>query len=168
LPSQASILPITASHVPALRRINSLLLSVPYPDSFYAALLDPSASGLLSRAILWRDTPASDPKVIGGIVCRLEPSSTNPTTHAIYLQSLALLSPYRAQGLAAAALEHIVSSAVLLPPASWDVQSVYAHVWTENEDGLRWYAARGFQREGREPVRRYYYKLRPDTAWIVR
>lgn len=169
LPPQASILPITATHVPPLRRINSLLLSVPYPDSFYASLLDPSSSGLLSRAILWRDTPASSPKVIGGIVCRLEPTAPGtPGTQAIYLQSLALLSPYRAQGLAAAALEHIIASAVLLPQASWDVRSVYAHVWTENEDGLRWYAARGFEREGSEPVKGYYYKLRPDTAWIVR
>lgn len=169
LPPQASILPITATHVPPLRRINSLLLSVPYPDSFYASLLDPASSGLLSRAILWRDTPTSSPKVIGGIVCRLEPTAPGtPGTQAIYLQSLALLSPYRAQGLAAAALEHIIASAVLLPQASWDVRSVYAHVWTENEDGLRWYAARGFEREGSEPVRGYYYKLRPDTAWIVR
>ncbi|KAK1833224.1 acyl-CoA N-acyltransferase [Podospora conica] len=170
LPQQASILPISASHVPALRRINSLLLSVPYPDSFYSALLDPLASGLLSRVILWRDDPSSpsDPKVIGGIVCRLEPNPSDNTHHTIYLQSLALLSPYRSQGLAAAALEHVIASAALLPPATWDVRSVYAHVWTENDDGLRWYAARGFQREGREPVRGYYYKLRPDTAWVVR
>src|SRR4051812_22923752 len=35
LPSQASIVPVLAAHIPALRRINSLLLPVAYPDSFY-------------------------------------------------------------------------------------------------------------------------------------
>jgi ribosomal protein S18 acetylase RimI-like enzyme len=182
--------------VPALRRINSLLLPVPYPDSFYAKALDPLASGLFSRAILWQDSEADTPKVIGGLICRLEPnpfldtqgqllpdpfppshtqkkpSNVPPNTpyHAIYIQSLALLSPYRSLGLAAAALEHIVGSATLLPVAgsSIDARTIYAHVWTENEEGLKWYEARGFAREGAEPVKGYYFKLRPDTAWVVR
>ena len=208
LPPQASIVPVAETHVPVLRRINSLLLPVAYPDSFYSRILDPLASGLFSRTILWKDGPAAEPKVIGGLVCRLEsnpfldasgkpvsprqqqqhlqsqvqatasgpPSSTaNPLLtnktpyHAIYIQSLTLLSPYRSQGLAAAALEHIVASASLLPAtgSNIDVRTVYAHVWTENHDGLKWYESRGFHREGREPVKGYYFKLRPDTAWIV-
>ncbi|KAK3363283.1 hypothetical protein B0T25DRAFT_526891 [Lasiosphaeria hispida] len=190
LPSQASIIPVTEDHIAALRRINSLLLPVAYPDSFYAKALEPLASGLFSRSILWQDSANVEPKVIGGVVCRLEPNpfldasgrprppETSATAgppletpyHAIYIQSLVLLSPYRAQGLAAAALEHIVASAAILPAAgsSIDVRTVYAHVWTENEEGVRWYEARGFTREGREPVRGYYFRLRPDTAWIVR
>ncbi|KAK3940580.1 hypothetical protein QBC46DRAFT_384937 [Diplogelasinospora grovesii] len=205
LPARAKIVPLEAHHIPALRRINTLLLPVAYPDSFYAKALEPLASGLFSRAILWQDddhdnggnTGAKEPKVIGGIVCRLEPNifvdATNgqprqmllqqiqtyrepPTTipdsryHAIYIQSLTLLAPYRSVGLAAAALEHVVASAAVLPAAgsSIDVRTIYAHVWTENEEGLRWYAARGFAPEGPEPVRGYYFKLRPDTAWLVR
>lgn len=195
LPSGASIVPLAEQHIPALRRINSLLLPVAYPDSFYAKALDPLASGLFSRAILWQDSDTDAPKVIGGLICRLEPNPfldaqgqplpwaplpphgqkqapVPPDTryHAIYIQSLALLSPYRSLGLAAAALEHIVASAALLPAAgsNIDARTVYAHVWTENADGLRWYEARGFARHGREPVRGYYFKLRPDTAWVVR
>ncbi|KAK3298613.1 uncharacterized protein B0H64DRAFT_354221 [Chaetomium fimeti] len=195
LPSGATIVPLVEEHVPALRRINSLLLPVPYPDSFYAKALDPLASGLFSRAILWQDTEADTPKVIGGLICRLEPNpfldtqgqllphpfppshSQKPSNvplntpyHAIYIQSLALLSPYRSLGLAAAALEHIVASATILPVAgsSIDARTIYAHVWTENEEGLKWYEARGFAREGAEPVKGYYFKLRPDTAWVVR
>jgi N-alpha-acetyltransferase 50 len=193
LPVQASIVPVVAAHIPALRRINSLLLPVAYPDSFYTKALDPLASGFFSRSILWQDDASSEPKVIGGIVCRLEPNPllnaagqpraaeigsrpqqlvTAPDTpyHAIYIQSLALLSPYRSQGLAAAALEHIIASAAILPDAgsSIDVRTIYAHVWTENVEGLKWYEARGFRREGSEPVQGYYFKLRPDTAWIIR
>ncbi|KAK4447477.1 hypothetical protein QBC34DRAFT_409483 [Podospora aff. communis PSN243] len=193
LPVQASIVPVVTAHIPALRRINSLLLPVAYPDSFYTKVVDPLASGFFSRSILWQDDESSEPKVIGGIVCRLEPNPlldatgqpraaevgsrpqqlvTAPDTpyHAIYIQSLALLSPYRSQGLAAAALEHIIASAAILPDAgsSIDVRTIYAHVWTENIEGLKWYEARGFRREGSEPVQGYYFKLRPDTAWIIR
>ncbi|KAK0655561.1 hypothetical protein B0T16DRAFT_384407 [Cercophora newfieldiana] len=192
LPSQASIVPVIAAHIPALRRINSLLLPVAYPDSFYTKALDPLASGFLSRAILWQDDSSTEPKVIGGILCRLEPNPLLDATgqprsaqlgpraqqlvtpadtpyHAIYIQSLALLSPYRSQGLAAATLEHIIASAALLSAtgSSIDVRTVYAHVWTENAEGLKWYEARGFRREGFEPIRGYYFKLRPDTAWII-
>ncbi|KAB5547224.1 hypothetical protein GE09DRAFT_1130428 [Coniochaeta sp. 2T2.1] len=171
----ASISPITATHIPALRRINSLLLQVPYSDSFYTTILTAPTSSLFSRAILWSDSPSSTPKVVGGIVCRLEtpPStSTLPSISAIYIQSLTLLSPYRSLGLASAALEHVASTAALLnldPAAAAteiEIDTIYAHVWTENADGLRWYTSRGFKRQGR-PVAGYYFRLRPDTAWVV-
>ncbi|KAK0668511.1 hypothetical protein QBC41DRAFT_321699 [Cercophora samala] len=196
IPSGASIVPLEEQHIPALRRINALLLPVAYPDSFYSKVLDPLVSGLFSRAILWQDSPSDTPKLIGGLVCRLEPNffldsngqplanpppplgsnlKPNPSVsldtpfHAIYIQSLALLSPYRSLGLAAAALEHIVASATLLPAAgaSIDARTIYAHVWTENEEGLKWYQSRGFQRDSSGPVNGYYFKLRPDTAWVV-
>ncbi|OIW30871.1 hypothetical protein CONLIGDRAFT_630787 [Coniochaeta ligniaria NRRL 30616] len=172
LPSNATIAPINPSHIPALRRINSLLLQITYPDSFYTTALTVPTSSLFSRAILWSDDPAatSPPKVIGSIVCRLEPPPPNSTTSAIYIQSLTLLSPFRSLGLAAAALEHVISTAALLsldPEAGVDIRHIYAHVWTENEEGLRWYASRGFKREGTRPVAGYYFRLRPDTAWVV-
>ena len=195
LPTGATIVLLAEQHIAALRRINSLLLPVPYPDSFYANILDPLVSGLFSRAILWQDSDADTPKVVGGLICRLEPNhfldaqgqplpqpsppirhpkaSNIPLDtpyHAIYIQSLTLLSPYRSLGLAAAALEHIIASATLLPAAgsTIDARTIFAHVWTENEEGLRWYEARGFAREGSAPIKGYYFKLRPDTAWLVR
>ena len=147
-------------------------------------------TGLFSRVLLWHDggpSAAAEPKVVGGIVCRLEPSpfvasvpagppsSLGPvggaSSHAIYIQSLSLLSPYRSYGLAAAALEDILAAATALcasPGSHLNVTTVYAHVWTENDEGLAWYAARGFARHGAAPVAGYYFKLKPDTAWIVR
>ncbi|KAI1654835.1 acyl-CoA N-acyltransferase [Daldinia decipiens] len=177
---QATISPILPEHVPALRRITSLLLPVNYPDSFYARLSDPLSSGAFSRVVLWSDPSDSNgsPKVIGGLVCRPEPSpftssssrksSSQPMTpssqpNALYIQSLVLLSPYRQQGLAAALLDDVVRAAVTSP---FVCEEVYAHVWTDNEDGLRWYLARGFTKHGQ--VNGYYFKLRPDSAWIVR
>ncbi|KAI0385098.1 hypothetical protein F5Y04DRAFT_205131 [Hypomontagnella monticulosa] len=177
---QATISPILPEHVSALRRITSLLLPVNYPDSFYARLSDPLSSGAFSRVVLWTDSTdpkaPQTPKVIGGLVCRPEPSPFAPSSqrtqqpptpdsqpNALYIQSLVLLSPYRHLGLAAALLDEVARLAAASPFAC---DEVYAHVWTSNEDGLRWYLARGFARHGE--VHGYYFKLRPDSAWIVR
>ncbi|KAI1472438.1 uncharacterized protein F4812DRAFT_408912 [Daldinia caldariorum] len=185
---QATISPILPEHIPALRRITSLLLPVNYPDSFYARLSDPLSSGAFSRVVLWSDPADSNgaPKVVGGLVCRPEPSpfvssssrksplssqqqqQKQPTTpsaqpNALYIQSLVLLSPYRQLGLASALLDDVARAAAASPFACGEV---YAHVWTDNEDGLRWYLARGFAKHGQ--VNGYYFKLRPDSAWIVR
>lgn len=175
----ATILPVAAAHIPALRRINALLLPVNYSDSFYQGLLDPSVSGLFSRAVLWQDDPAAPPKVIGGLVCRLEPSPFDPSTgrhdaslapgadHALYIQSLVLLAPYRGLGLVSAALEGIFDAARKAGAGgAVRVRWVYAHVWSANEEGLAWYGRRGFERDGL--VQRYYWKLQPDSAWIVK
>lgn len=170
-------MPIAADHIAPLRRINALLLCVNYPDSFYQRILDPAASGLFSRAIVWSETdnsnnntPSSDdtpPKVIGSIVARVELSPFDKQRSALYIQSLTLLSPYRSLGLARTALDAVLDHARGLA-GTVDIADVYAHVWTQNEDGLRWYKARGFERVGSQPERGYYHKLRPDTAWIVR
>ncbi|KAI1819504.1 acyl-CoA N-acyltransferase [Xylaria intraflava] len=180
---QASIECVQPEHVQALRRITSLLLPVNYPDSFYARLSDPLSSGAFSRVIIWRDSkdgPAARGKVIGGLVCRPEPSpfhagtvdsprsrrsptASAPQPNALYIQSLVLLSPYRGLGLAAALLDEVVADAAR---STFACKTVWAHVWTENDDALRWYTARGFTRV--EEVKSYYHKLQPDSAWIVR
>ncbi|TVY15585.1 putative N-acetyltransferase san [Lachnellula arida] len=186
LPPQATISQVTEHHIQPLRRINSLLLPIPYPDSFYASILTapPPSTPSFSRTITWSDssspslTSTTAPKVIGGIICRLEPcpDSPSPPTHQIYIQSLALLSPYRSKGLATAILKDIISSAVLQTESESEngsgsailrIESVYAHVWTQNQEGLEWYAKRGFHREENVLVG-YYRKLKPDTAFVLR
>lgn len=196
----ASIVPIVDAHIPALRRINTLLLPVNYQESFYHGILDPAVSGTFSRAILWHDDPAGDapPKVIGGVVCRLERSPFDDggrysrelakkahhavapppvgQGYALYIQSLGLLSPYRRYGLAAAAVQGILDAATTTRPplggAAGGQQQllridwVYAHVWTENEDGLAWYTARAFQKDS--VLDDYYFKLKPGSAWVVK
>jgi ribosomal protein S18 acetylase RimI-like enzyme len=176
IPEQATISPVDPSHIQPLRRINSLLLPINYPDSFYHKIIpDPSSTPSFSRVILWQDSPSNPPKVVGGIVCRLDPALAPDSTPIapkyidgvfdIYVQSLALLSPYRGHGLAAAALKSIIDSAT--GQTRVRIAGLYAHVWTDNEEALGWYAARGFNRE--EPIINGYYKrLKPDSAWILR
>ncbi|QPG96222.1 hypothetical protein C2857_003582 [Epichloe festucae Fl1] len=167
IPDSASIRIPTDADIAPLRRINSLLLQVSYAESFYAY----AVNNPFSRVITWSQD-GQEPKVIGGIVCRVEDispkeknkSNGDKTAQNIYIRSLCLLSPYRSMGLARAALEHVLST---VAANHLNVASVTAHVWTENEDGLRWYEGRGFARAG-QPLRGYYLKLRPDTAWLVR
>lgn len=170
LPREASIRPVSGADINALRRINALLLPVSYPDHFYQRAVDPTASGRFSRVITWAHD-GEDPRVVGGVVCRLEPTDASKTGEApqqgpqnLYIQSLCLLSPYRSMGLINAALDNIIATAVA--DAGLDVRAVTAHVWTENEEGLKWYEGRGFIRDD-APIKGYYMKLRPDSAWLV-
>jgi len=175
IPEQAIISPILEEHIPSLRRINALLLPISYPDSFYQKIISPDAPVSFSRAILWTDPRSSQTTLVGGMVCRLDPAlapdSTpqdtkyTPRCFDIYIQSLALLSPYRRMGLVAEVLRKIIESATSQPNIK--IASLYAHVWTENEEALEWYTSRGFRRE--DPVLHgYYRRLKPDTAWIFR
>ncbi|TWU75210.1 hypothetical protein ED733_005145 [Metarhizium rileyi] len=167
LPAEAAIRPITESDIAPLRRINSLLLQVSYPDNFYQRAVDPLSSGPFSRVITWAHA-GEEPKVVGGIVSNVEPdidTSAAQVPQNLYVRSLCLLSPYRSLGLMNAALDHVIATAVSSP--GLDVRTVTAHVWTENEEGLHWYDSRGFTRLD-PPVKGYYLKLRPDSAWLMK
>lgn len=108
--------------------------------------------------------------VVGGIRCRIEPLPTPPSTSrpqphcTLYIQALALLSPYRGHGIATHLLSSVISSALQEHPG---LISVYAHVWEANEEGLEWYRRRGFVVE-EEVVEGYYRRLRPGGARVVR
>ncbi|MCJ1289083.1 hypothetical protein MMC34_000615 [Xylographa carneopallida] len=112
-----------------------------------------------------------DGELVGAIRCRLEPVPTPPspggsptTEQQLYIQALALLSPYRGHGIATHLLETVITEALRMHA---DVTGVYAHVWEANEEGLEWYKRRGFVVE--EPViQGYYRRLKPDGARIVR
>ena len=112
--------------------------------------------------------------VIGGIRCRLEPIPTasplETPNYQLYIQTLALLSPYRGQGIATALLDGVLASFMSSMPgqeSEYSVTSIYAHVWEANTEGLEWYKKRGFIVEG-EVLEAYYRKLRPSGARIVK
>ena len=110
-------------------------------------------------------------ELVGAIRCRLESVPKPPSTdnspaveHMLYIQALALLSPYRGHGIATYLLDAVTTEALRMHA---DVSGVYAHVWEANEEGLDWYKRRGFVVE--EPViQGYYRRLKPDGARIVR
>lgn len=178
LPRNATVRAVEPSDIPALRRLNSLLLPVAFPDSFYAAVLDPAQSHRYSRVITWAGDGnglPEEPKIVGAIVCIPEPqqqqqqsadSTATSYEHSLYIRSLGILAPYRALGLANAALDDILAHVSSFSSPTLSLRSVTAHVWTENEQGLAWYLRRGFEHVG-TPIKAYYRRLRPDTAILV-
>ena len=128
--------------------------------------------------------------VVAGIQCRLEslpyhpsslptltklsrPNAAPPTLSSItpessqyiYIQTLALLSPYRNQGIATALLNAIIST-ICTETCYQGTKGLYAHVWEANEEALKWYRKRGFM-VGDGVVEGYYRKLRPGGARVV-
>ena len=161
---EAVITPIQQSHLPAIQRLTSTTLPVHYSRSFFTSTLTDQRAAQLSRVVLYSSTP------VGWMRCRLEPCSPNidtslnkPVPTQIYIQALALLAPYRNLGLATVLLDIILSTSIAMSPG---MTCIYAHVWEKNEDALEWYAKRGFRRV--IFMERYYSKLRPGGAWIVR
>ena len=183
LPTQVTITHLETCHIRSLERINALLLPICYPPKFYTSLLS-TTSPSLSLVALWRPDPSTDPKPIGGILARIQESTTSPsssssapytshqpatTTNAtapikeLYILTLTLLAPYRRLGIASALLDALLAEAV----EAHGVTSVFAHVWERNEDALRWYTRRGFVVED-GIVGGYYRRLRPGGARVVR
>jgi N-alpha-acetyltransferase 50 len=149
---------VLEAHLPEIRRLTSTTLPVRYGETFFTTAVTDPVAHQISRVAVYESEP------VGWIRCRLEPCTSNsPAPVQIYIQALALLSPYRKLGLAAAMLHHILSGVGMLEERP---VCVYAHVWEKNEDALDWYAKRGFKRV--MLVERYYVKLRPSGAWIVR
>ena len=206
LPPALSIAPVTATTLPAYRRLITLLLPIRYPDQFYEDSIANPAPSSLALCALWHETPwpgkrnvdslnnelpssapaidDPDAKVIGGIQCRLEPlpcpppaNSANTSTapppprqqpHNLYIQTLAILSPYRHLGTATALLDAIICIALThYPSENVNVKELYAHVWEANEEALEWYVKRGFEIE-EKVMEGYYRKLRPSGARVVR
>ena len=191
LPENVSITPITPTHLPAYRRLISLLLPIRYTDQFYkdsVAIQDPSS---LALCAIWHEpnqdnhTPSTDSTakssgshaiatvgpietVVAGIQCRLEPLPfpINPSRpeQRLYIQTLATLAPYRSLGIAGALLDAVIIAA---SSSCEDVKEIYAHVWEANTEALEWYEKKGFMIEEGVVVG-YYRKLRPSGARIVR
>jgi N-alpha-acetyltransferase 50 len=127
-------------------------------------------------------------KVIGGIRCRLErlfpefagliqAEGSKPPTN-LYIQTLHLLSPHRGNGVAASLLNSLLFSKPPLESSRssyrvsrlvkhYNIRTVTAHVHETNDEGLKWYVARGFHVED-GIVSGYYRRLNPGGARIVR
>jgi ribosomal protein S18 acetylase RimI-like enzyme len=158
--------------MPSFKKLNSILLPIPYPESFYKEILAEPVDRSLTLMALWHDTPSDIGKVkgrlVGAIRCRLftkppgdSASQARVDGPMLYLSTLVLLSPYRSYGIAAHMLDCLIRSAV----DDYGITSVGAHVWEANEEGLQWYRKRGFREVSREVG--YYRRLNPRDAVVM-
>lgn len=185
LPPNIHLRKCIAEDTPAFKRLNTLLLPIPYPESFYKEILSDPLTSDLTLLAFWRDNPAlkdsEKGRLVGAIRCRLltqpPPPTANTNIHTqtksvakvvakevpmLYLSTLVLLSPYRHYGVASHMLNVLTRRAI----EGYGIRSVGAHVWEANAEGLEWYRKRGFREVGREEG--YYGRLRPSGAVVVR
>ena len=136
-PRQLTIHSLTQETLPSFRRLTSTLLPIRYPDSFYTALL--RDCGLenafsIARVAIWAETGADGTvsgkgQVVGGIVARIQDRDEWRLTPGadgesegdyqvegeresqIYIATLAVLAPWRGQGIATALVDAVVGAA---------------------------------------------------------
>lgn len=181
-----TLAPLTSATIPSFRRLNTLLLEIPYPTKFYDEILTDRTTASITLAAFWRNTstttssnknnkPTQQPLgiLVAGIRCRLlsassiplpaasPPQTTTPPKPLLYIATLSTLSPYRSHGLAT----HLLAAVTRAAAAQHGVSGVCAHVWVANADGLAWYRRRGFEVLRREEG--YYRRLTPSAAWVV-
>lgn len=172
LPPNVELRGPTKEDMPAFKKLNSILLPIPYPESFYKEILAEEVDRSITLMALWHDSPSDIGKVkgrlVGAIRCRLfaKPPGNSASRARVegpmlYLSTLVLLSPYRGYGIAAHMLDNLIRSAV----DDYGVTSVGAHVWVANEEGLQWYRKRGFKEVNREMG--YYRRLNPQDAVVM-
>jgi ribosomal protein S18 acetylase RimI-like enzyme len=172
LPPNVELRGPTKEDMPSFKKLNSLLLPIPYPENFYKEILADPVDRSITLMALWHDSPSDVGKVkgrlVGAIRCRLfahppgdSASKARIDGPMLYLSTLVLLSPYRGYGIAAHMLDNLIRSAV----DDYNVTSVGAHVWEANEEGLEWYRKRGFKVVSREPG--YYRRLSPSDAVVM-
>lgn len=172
LPPNVELRGPTKEDMPAFKKLNSVLLPIPYPESFYKEILAEEVDRSITLMALWHDSPSDIGKakgrLVGAIRCRLfaKPpgncaSRARVEGPMLYLSTLVLLSPYRGYGIASHMLDNLIRSAV----DDYGITSVGAHVWVANEEGLQWYRKRGFKEVNREAG--YYRRLNPQDAVVM-
>ncbi|KAF4549895.1 Pre-mRNA-splicing factor cwf24-like protein [Elsinoe fawcettii] len=188
-----SLIPFSQEHLSPFKRINSLLLPIPYNKSFYDEIISDPVTASISVAAVWRDdlTTLAAGKVIGGIRCRiLTPSSTGiekgiATSFPSYTPGSGHRTRPDAGSTADGEKILYISSLTLLSPyrghgvanallesvervamEKYGIAVTGAHVWVANEEGLEWYRKRGFKEVRREDE--YYRRLDPMGALVIR
>ena len=172
-----------SKHITHLRRLNSILLPIPYQDRFYNEIVQDPMTASLTRVALWHDPESTalmapiateglignsrpvGSHVVGGIRCRLvdcvAPKSVDQSC-TLYVATLGTLAPFRRHGIA----HQLLSSVTQIGITDYGVRLIAAHVWEANEDALKWYQKHGFVIVDR--IDNYYRRLAPlSAAYLV-
>lgn len=175
LPPEVVVSTVSSDLIPALRRLNTLLLPIPYQDKFYKETVEDPVIASITFAALWPEDAvlqklvsnrnAQARRLVAAIRCRIippPPDSPDPDARPqLYIATLATLSPYRRHGIARALLELATFRAI----QDHNVDCVTAHVWAANDEAIEWYRMRGFEEVRRIP--KYYRRLNPAEAVLM-
>lgn len=140
---------ITVNNKHCLRVINEASLPTRYPDSFY----DDALSGFSQFAYFGE-------VAVGAVKAKLQtpPNSTVPSD--VYIESVAVLEPYRGRGIGKKLVQFVVDQA----KKSY-VHEVTLHVWAKEDKTKEWYEKIGFTQK--EVIPGYYKEQKLDEPDAV-
>ncbi|KAK9762078.1 N-alpha-acetyltransferase 50 [Basidiobolus ranarum] len=150
--SKFTIQPVTEENVTKLRRLNSVLFPVNYSEHFYRAVLE---TGEMAKLAYFKDT------CVGTVCCRREEIPDAEGQIQLYIMTLGVLSPYRRCGLGSILLQHIFKEC----EKEENIQKIYLHVQTGNEEALKFYEKFGFIKS--HLVEHYYRRIRDPNAFVL-
>eukprot|EP01098_Paradermamoeba_levis_P006439 TRINITY_DN266_c0_g1_i1.p1 TRINITY_DN266_c0_g1~~TRINITY_DN266_c0_g1_i1.p1 ORF type:complete len:166 (-),score=41.92 TRINITY_DN266_c0_g1_i1:34-531(-) len=137
-----------------LKLLNTAIFPVKYYDKFYKDLL---LSEEMTRLAYYNDV------LVGAVCCRLEPRSEVAGSKAkLYIMTLGVLSPYRRLGIGKKMLEYVLGLCEKRP----EVDEIYLHVQTSNEDAINFY--KKFSFEIVDTIKNYYKKIDPPDCYVLR
>jgi len=162
---------LTPHNIKQFKMVNQSVFPVQYVDAFYR---DAQKSEIhFSKLAYFNDL------VVGGVCFRLEDASSpeigmvNKTIKAdkikqaslkrAYIMTLGVLTPYRRYGVGKKMLDWVIEKAKELK----DVNGIYLHVQTNNEEAKAFYEKYEFTQEG-GVFEGYYKKIDPPDAYMLK
>lgn len=169
LPPNVTIEPCRDRSLQTYRRMNALLLPIPYRDDFYKETIEDPVIASVTRLAFWHEKSSSqststEAKLVAAIRCRIlstPPDDPYEKTPVLYISTITTLAPFRRHALGSYLLADVTRIAI----EKYSVRAVMGHVWEANEEGMEWYKKRGFRVVSHEPE--YYRRLAPKTAALV-
>ncbi|CCH42959.1 putative N-acetyltransferase san [Wickerhamomyces ciferrii] len=142
---------LTVNNKEVLRKINEVVLPTRYPDEFYSKALQ---SGELVKL--------GDEIPVGAVKAKLIVPQHHSVPTSIYIESIAVLEPYRNFGIGKKFIQHLEEQAKI----SY-IHEITAHIWIKQPEILEWYQKQGFEIKGE--VENYYkdQKLDEPTAIAI-
>jgi N-alpha-acetyltransferase 50 len=195
LPPNVEFVPLTTETITSFRRLNALLLPIPYPEKFYIESLNDEVANSITLLARWHPAPSDDSTLFEQhhnnnnkkkeeAASRTEVGMKSPIIASIRCRILPTSPPSGNSRISQTPPTLYISTLTLLSPYrgfgiasallhiieayaidTYGVGSVTAHVWEANDEGLEWYVKRGFREVGREQD--YYRRLKPRTTAVL-
>ncbi|XP_040942899.1 uncharacterized protein [Gossypium hirsutum] len=105
----------------------------------------------------WRFHQACD-ICVESIACRLEKKEGGAI--CVYIMTLGVLAPYRGLGIGTRLLNHVLDLCL-----KQNIQEIYLHVQTNNDDAINFYKKFGF--EITERIKSYYTNIDPPDCFVL-
>mmetsp|Transcript_22254 Transcript_22254/g.26737 ORF Transcript_22254/g.26737 Transcript_22254/m.26737 type:complete len:170 (+) Transcript_22254:175-684(+) len=148
-PLEITLVEPTEKNINVLKKLNAHIFPVPYQDKFYSDCMSCVPFTIMA---LYTDF------VIGAICCRLEKQPDGKAR--MYMMTLGILAPYRRRGVGVKLLNHTMKLAKEDP----NVEEVYLHVQTSNDDAMEFYKKYGFKYL--ETIKDYYKRIEPPDCHV--